>query len=137
MGKLFSAPEMGEYARGKMVAPLGIESCELLSLDPQLTQALVWVTTSPPTEATKSHVGVLLLLVKKKGIWHIADLKKFTATGRDSGVEARATGYHGAGIDLISPPVTITEFQGGRGFSCEISATYNISDRKLVRRDLE
>jgi hypothetical protein len=48
----------------------------------------VFVTAAPPTDATHSAVGVLFLLHHSNHAWHIADLKRFTATSKEAKVSA-------------------------------------------------
>jgi hypothetical protein len=48
------------------------------------------VAAMSPTEAAHSAVGVLFLLHHSNDAWRIADLQRFTATGKEAEVSAAA-----------------------------------------------
>jgi hypothetical protein len=124
---------------GTLVTASTIESAtELWSNN---THGLVFVTAAPVTEATPSSVGALFLLSHQGGPWHIADVLRFLATGREAKILAELTAFAGGGSDLDAegkaPVVTVTEYQGGRGYSYQSSASYTLKGSKLKRLDLE
>ena len=124
---------------GTLVTAPTIESAtELWSND---THGLVFVTAAPPTEATRSSVGALFLLGHHGGSWRVADVLRFLATGKWAKVLAELTALAGGGSDLDAegkaPVVTVTECQGGRGYSYESTASYTLKNSKLKRLDLE
>ena len=95
----------------------------------------------PPTESTHSAVGVLFLLVSSHGQWHISDRLQFLATGKYAEVKCELTsgtgvGYH-LGTEGHRPIVTITEQQGGRGYTYLVSASYTYAATNLKRLNLE
>lgn len=132
---LFTVRELGQPEdpkTGEPVTASSVESCQLLYKSDE--QALVFITANPPVEATKEIVGVLFLLARKDGNWQISDFKRFTAMGMDSGLKSEISGATVAGN---LPIVTIQEFQGGRGYSEELSATYNIVSSRLRQIELK
>ena len=139
LASLFTIPEMGAENRGKAVAALAIESCEIIWSDDK--SALLFATAKPPTVGTDSHIGVLFLLVHQRDSWRIADLLRFTAIGKDAGLSAKLTAFAGSGRQLGSegfdPVVTVNESQGGRGYAYETCASYKFAGSKLKRFDLE
>jgi hypothetical protein len=139
LASLFTIPEMGEENRGKPIAAPAIESCDTIWSDDK--SALLFAIANPPTVATDSHIGVLFLLVHQRDGWRIADLLRFTATGKDSGLSAKQTAFAGGGGHLSSegfrPVVTVNEVQGGRGYSYETCASYKFAGSKFKRFDLE
>jgi hypothetical protein len=102
---------------------------------------LVFGTANPPTFATRSSIGVLFLLVHQRDGWRIADLLRFTATGKEAEVSAEQTAFAGSGRELgsggFAPVVTVKESQGDRGYSYETCASYTFAGSKLKRFDLE
>src|SRR5436305_15228297 len=72
LSSLFMIPEMGETNHGKPISASAIQSCDLIWSDE--AAALLIAVASPPTEATRSCVGVLFLLVRRAKCWHIADI---------------------------------------------------------------
>jgi len=135
LAPLFTISEMGAENRGKPVAAIAIESCETIWSDDK--SALLFATAKPPTAGTDSHIGVLFLLVHERDSWRIADLLRFKATGRDSGLSAEQTAFAGGGLQLVNPVVTVKESQGGRGYAYDTCASYKIVDSKFKRLDLE
>jgi len=134
---LFTVKELGQLEDSKTGTPVSakaIESCDTLYADDEL--ALVWVKAHPPIEATRSVVGVLFLLKREGANWQIVDLLRFEASGKYSEVKAELTAmsYNGKRDPGF---VTVTEFQGGRGYSYNISASYACRDYKFKRLDLE
>src|ERR1700746_608733 len=104
---------MGAENRGKPFVALAIESCATIWSDDK--SALLFATAKPITVGTDSHVGVLFLLVHRRDGWWIADLLRFTATGKDSGLSAKLTaftpierqlGNGGSGALILSSPLT-------------------------------
>ncbi|MEI8234488.1 MAG: hypothetical protein WCH57_07345 [Verrucomicrobiota bacterium] len=137
MAALFTVKELGQSEDPKTGTPVpakAIESCETLYVDDQL--ALVWVKAHPPTDATRSVVAVLFLLKSEGASWQIVDLLRFEASGKYSEVKAELTAvsYNGKRDPGF---LTITEFQGGRGYSSSISASYACRDYRFKRVDLE
>ena len=139
LASLFTIPEMGEENRGKPIAAPAIESCELIWSDDK--SAFLFATANPPTVATDSRIGVLFLLVHQRDGWWIADLLRFTATGKDAGVSAKLTAFAGSGYQFgsegFAPVVTVNESHGGRGYAYETCASYKFADAKLKRFELE
>lgn len=142
LAALFTTPELGQPGdpkTGRPVVAKAIESGENIWSNDSL--ALVFVKARPPTEATKSVTGVLFLIKRTGDSWQISDSKQFTATGKDAGISVQQTAVTGGGPDRVgeegSPPVvTITETQGGRGYSYDLSGSYTIEAGKLERLDL-
>jgi hypothetical protein len=95
----------------------------------------------PATQATRSCVGVLFLLVRENDRWKIADLLRFTATGKYANISAELTAETSSGYRLgsedMAPIVTIKKSNGGRGYSYEASASYTFRASKLERLDLK
>jgi hypothetical protein len=139
LASLFTIPEMGHENPGKPIAASAIQSCEPIWSDDK--SALLFATANPPTVGTYSNIGVLFLLVHQRDGWRIADLLRFTATGKDSALSAKQTACAGGGGQLSSegfhPVVTVNELQGGRGYSYETCASYKFAGSKLKRLDLE
>jgi hypothetical protein len=143
MADLFSIAEIGQPddpKTGKPIVPASLDSCELVWEG--ATHSLVFATASPKTEATRSVVGVLFLLFDSNGRWTIADLKRFTATGKYAGVACELTasvgpGYKLGGADDLRPIVTIKEEQGGRGYGYLLSASFTRAGNRLKRLDLK
>lgn len=139
LSALFVVPELGQPEdpkTGTPVFPKSIESCETLWTGD--SQALVFAKALPPTEATRTVTGVLFLIKRTGNSWRITDTRQFTATGRDSGIRAEQTAATGGGPDQPFPPViTVTESQGGRGYSYTLSASYTVRGSKLERLDLK
>jgi hypothetical protein len=143
MANLFTVPERGQPEDPRTGAPVVAESldgCEILWADD--SQALVFATASPNTDATRTKIGVLFFLsVWTKTKWIIADVKKFTASGKYADVTAKltsgvGTGYH-VGEEGMRPVIEINEDHGGRGYSYSLSGSYTLSDGKFRRLDLE
>jgi hypothetical protein len=139
LSSLFIIPEMGETNHGKPISASTIQSCDVIWSDD--AAALLIAIASPPTEATRSCVGVLFLLVRRNKSWRIADLLRFTATGKEAEVSAEltagtGTGYH-VGAEGMSPVVTVKESHGGRGYAYQIYASYTFSASKLKRLELK
>ncbi|WP_395741141.1 hypothetical protein [Prosthecobacter sp.] len=136
---LFAVPEMGEVKRGKPVPARSVQECTELWANEEC--ALVLAVAFPPTEATKSCVGVLFLLRRQEGLWRIADLRRFSATGKLARVEAEQTAHAGSGYALgregMRPVVTVKQWDGGRGYSYGMSSSYTVSGWKLVRMEPE
>jgi hypothetical protein len=139
LASLFTIPEMGHENPGKPTAASAIQSCEPIWSDDK--SALLFATANPPTVGTYSNIGVLFLLVHQRDGWRIADLLRFTATGKDSALSAKQTAFAGGGGQLSSegfhPVVTVNELQGGRGYSYETCASYTFARSKLKRLELE
>jgi hypothetical protein len=139
LSALFTISDRGENEQPTSVTALAIESCDTIWSDDK--SGLLFATAKPPTIATPSNIGVLFLLVHQRDGWRIADLLRFAATGKDSGVSAKLTAFEGSGRQLGSegfdPVVTVDESQGGRGYAYEICASYKIAGSKLKRFDLE
>ena len=136
--KLFSIPELGEMDPGE-VRPNRIAdsmtACETVWSGDQW--ALVLARARPPTTATPSEIGLLIYLERATTGWMIKDVCRFTAIGKYALIEAATAGTDRNGIMSFPPLVTIKEFQGGRGYSYELSATYTIEAHKIVRRELD
>jgi hypothetical protein len=139
LASLFTIPEMGAEGRGKPIAALAIESCDTIWSDDK--SALLFATAKPPTVGTDSHIGVLFLLVHQHDSWGIADLLRFTATGKDSGLSGKLTAFtpieRQLGSGGFDPVVTVNESQGGRGCAYDTCASYKLTGSKLKRFDLE
>ncbi|HZJ14351.1 MAG TPA: hypothetical protein VFD27_04840 [Chthoniobacteraceae bacterium] len=141
LSALFTVREPGFEGpkTGTLIAATSIQSSVALwSSD---THAVVFVTATPITDATRSAVGVLFLLNRTRKSWRIADSLRFTATGKEAEVSAELTagtgsGYH-LGSDSMKPIVTIKESQGGRGYAYQLSASYTLSASKLERLGLK
>ena len=132
----FSATEGGQPedpATGTIVRPAKIESCLVISKNDD--RVVVFATARPATTATPSEVGMLFLLRRVEQKWRIAACKRFEAFGKYASVDCRLTCDDYSGLPR-GPIVTITESQGGRGNSCEVSATFCVSDG-ITRVELE
>ena len=147
IASLFSVKEPGQPEdpkTGTQCFAEKVESCEVLYVDgtsssqdeASVSLALVFAKVQPPTEATRSEVGVFFLLSRQKNRWRVADLLRFQALGKYSGIEVNvtSTGNHGKTCPDF---VTVTEHQGGRGYSYEISATYKCEGLKFKKVDLK
>ncbi len=135
--KLFSIPELGEMTPGD-VRPdriaKSMTACETVSSGDQWAQVLA--RARPPTEATPSEIGLLIYLERATNGWMIKDVCRFTATGKYAMIKAETASSGQNGNVGFLPLVTIKEFQGGRGYSYELSATHTIEAHKIVRREL-
>ena len=139
---MFTMPELGQSEdprTGKPVVPARLDLCSALWAGE--SEALVFATAKPNTEATNSVVGVLFLLSRTKDHWTIADTLRFTATGKDANVTAELTAGAGAGYRLgtagMRPIITIRESHGGRGYGYQLSASFAVDAKKLKRLELE
>jgi hypothetical protein len=144
LAALFTVRELGQPEDPKTGTPVAAKVIEsAVALWSNDSHALVFVTANPPTDATRSSVGVLFLLRRTKGAWRIVDSRRFTAAGKDAGVSAELTAYAGTGYQLSSggmkPVVTVGESHGGRGYAYQLSASYSLDDggSKLKRLELE
>jgi hypothetical protein len=121
------------------VTALAIESCATIWADDK--SALLFATANPPTIATHSSIGVLFLLVRQRDHWQIADLLRFTATGKEAEVSAEQTAFAGSGRELgsegFAPVITVKESQGGRGYAYRTCASYTFARSKLKRLELQ
>jgi hypothetical protein len=142
LSPLFTIRELGQPEDPKTGTPIpatSVQSC--VALWSNDSHALVFVTAVPRTEATRSAIGVLFVLSRRKTSWRITDSQRFTATGKDAGVSAELTGGTGSGYHLgsdgMKPVVTIKESHGGRGYSYRLSASYTINASKLQRLELQ
>lgn len=139
LSSLFSIPEMGEENHGKPITAPTVQSCDTIWSGGD--SALLIAVANPPTEATRSSIGVLFLLVREGGSWHIADLLRFTATGKAAEVSAELTAGAGTGYQLgtggLAPIVTVKESHGGRGYAYQLCASYTFNASKLKRLELE
>ncbi|MHA3772538.1 hypothetical protein ACXR0O_13465 [Verrucomicrobiota bacterium sgz303538] len=142
LSALFTARELGQPGTpeaGAVVTASSIQSSTALWAGE--SRALVFVTAAPPTEATRSAVGVLFLLTRAQDRWRIADHLRFTAIGKYAALSAELTADTGTGYRLGSegmmPVVTVKESQGGRGYTYELSASYTFEETKLKRMELE
>jgi hypothetical protein len=121
------------------VTALAIESCATIWADDK--SALLFATANPPTIATHSSIGVLFLLVRQRDHWQIADLLRFTATGKEAEVSAEQTAFAGSGRQLgcegFAPVITVKESQGGRGYAYRTCASYTFARSKLKRLELQ
>ena len=101
----------------------------------------MFVTAVPPTEATRSAVGVLFFLSRTENAWRVSDSQRFIATGKYALVSAELTAGTGTGYNLgsdgMNPVVTVKESHGGRGYFYQASASYSINSSKLKRIELE
>lgn len=136
--KLLSIPEPGEIVSGTLrpdrIAD-SVQACETVWNGDQA--ALVFVTARPPTEATPSEIGLLIYLERTTTGWMINDVSRFTALGKYAKITAELTAVAGSTSSSFPPMVTIKEYQGGRGYSYELSASYTIDAHKIVRKELE
>src|SRR2546428_7032373 len=98
LSSLFMIPEMGETNHGKPISASAIQSCDIIWSDE--AAALLIAVASPPTEATCSCVGVLFMLVRRDKSWRIADLLRFSATGKEAEVSAELTARTGRSCTL-------------------------------------
>ena len=139
---LFTVRELGQPEDPKTGTPVVatfIQSAVALWADD--SHAIVFVAAAPPTDATRSAVGVLFLLKRTDNSWRIKDQQRFVATGKEAEVSAELTsgtggGYH-LGSEGMEPVVTVKESQGGRGYTYQISASYTLKASKLKRLNLE
>ncbi len=135
LSSLFTISEMGGENHGKPITAPDLQSCDALWSGDD--SALLLAVASPPTEATRSSIGVLFLLVRQHDGWRIADLIRFTATGKDAGVSAELTAYAGTGYRLgtkgMEPVVPVKESHGGRGYAYQAYASYTFTASKLKR----
>jgi hypothetical protein len=96
---------------------------------------LLFATAKPLTVGTDSHIGLLFLLVHQRDGWRIADLLRFTAMGKESGLSAKVTAFSAIERQLGSggfdPVVTVRESQGDRGNAYETYASYKFAGSKL------
>jgi hypothetical protein len=143
LAELFATTERGQPedpATGSRVVAATVDSCVVIWEGAD--QAMVFAKAAPKTEATKSMVGVLFLLSTTKGKWRISDVRKFEAAGKEAGVECElaayaGTGYHLGGKDGEPVVVTVSEDQGGRGYSYLLHGSFVIEAGKIKPRGLE
>ena len=120
-----------EYGGG----PVRVYSAEQFSSITELAKTpegrIIWVISEPPTTATNSVVAGLFALTLKDGKWKITDAKRFEASGKYAGAKAYLTGS--ATLETQTPlRITVTLHQGGRGEAWEESASYVVTDGRLV-----
>ena len=141
LSALFTVRDLGQPEDPKTGTPIAATSIRSsVALWSNDSHALVFVTAAPPTEATRSAVGVLFLLTHSKKSWRIADILRFASFGKESGISAELTSTAGRGLDEASirrPVITITQSQGGGGGSHSASASYALTDSKLKLLKLE
>ena len=135
----FSLPEPGETSVGETRATRTATSLvECVQLWVGDESALIYASARPPTEATPSEVGVVFLIVHQGGSWRVVDRQRFVAFGKYAKVVVEITSAGHKPEVTPSPPIfTIKEFQGGRGYSYDVSASYTIKDQKITRHDLQ
>lgn len=135
---VFSLPEPGEIADGETRATrtaATLIGCDQLCSDAQT--ALLFATARPATDATPSEVGVLFLIVRQNEGWRVVDHQRFVAFGKYAKVVAELTAAgHKPEVQPSPPIITVKEFQGGRGYSYDLSASYTIKDQKITRHEL-
>ena len=124
--------QFGDDKRGRAIRAPRIESCTNLWNNEDF--ALIFATAKPPTEATHSEVGLLILLAREEKNWYIADLKTFTAYGKYCSVEAKSTSETSQG--LADNVITVTKTDAGEHQDSSTSASYSISGFSIVRVDL-
>jgi len=142
LSPVFTVRELGQPEDPKTGTPMAATSIHsAVALWADDSHALVFVTATPPTQATHSAVGVLFLLKHTNDSWRIADHQRFAATGKEAEVSAELTAGAGSGSHLgsegMKPVVTVKESQGGRGYAYQISASYTLEASKLKRLDLK
>ena len=142
LSPLFTVRELGQPEdpkTGTPVAATSIQSATTLWADD--SHAFVFVTAAPPTDATRSAVGVLFFLKRTNDSWRIKDYQRFVASGKEAEVSAELTAGTGSGYHLgsegMEPVVTVKESQGGRGYAFRISASYTLKASKLKRLNLK
>jgi len=136
LSPLFTVRDGGQLEDPKTSTPIpavSVESCDVLWS--REASAVVFATANPPTEATKSAVGILFLLRRLHERWHIAHYVQFTASGKYAEVTAIVTGDSATGGP--QPYFTVTESQGGRGYSYQLSGSYTVDGPRLKRVELE
>ena len=121
-----------EYGGGPVQLYTANEFSSITELVKTRAGRVIWVTSNPPTTATKTVVAGLFALTQKNGKWEISDAKRFEADGKYSNAEAYCTGS--ATLDTQTPlHITVTLHQGGHGQAFEESASYEVNnDGKLV-----
>ena len=139
LSPLFTVREIGQPEDPKTGRPICANSVKTsVALWSDDTHALVFATAEPPTEATYTEVGVLFVLSQVNEKWTITDCLKFEAIGKYAEISASLTADAGnSGRASVPPFVTVTELQGGRGGTHEISASYTLNASKLRRLNLE
>ena len=139
LAPLFVVPEEAEDHYGELVSAKSIQSCQNLWSDED--GALLLILAAPDTEATRSVVGVVFLLVREDRTWRIADLLRVSAVGKYAGISAEQTADAGNGLllslDSRSPVITLHQSNGGRGYGYEASVSYRVESGKLKRLDLK
>jgi hypothetical protein len=137
---LFSSTELGQPEdpkTGSITRADKIASCKEMWSDQN--QALVFATANPPIEATQSCVGVLFLLESNAGQWRIIDQRVFHASGKYAEVDCKLSSQAGTGYEISADTVVVivSEGQGGRGLSYDLSGSYRIVRNKLLSVELE
>jgi hypothetical protein len=136
LAALFTVRDGGQPEDPKTSTPISavsVERCDVLWS--REASAVVFATANPPTQATKSAVGILFLLCRVHDRWQIAQYVQFTASGKYAEVTATVTGDSATGGP--QPYFTVTESQGGRGYSYQLSGTYTVDGPRLKRIELE
>ena len=137
----FTTRELGQPeadTTGTPVPAKVLSDCTALWADQ--TDALIFATATPPTQATRTMLGVLFHLTYRHNVWQIADLLSFATIGKYANISATLTaeadeGNLFDGKDFV-PVVTIKEMFGG-AYSYNLSASYTLDNSKLRRRELE
>jgi len=142
LSALFTVPELGQPEDPKTGTPIAATSIQSsVALWSNDTDALVFVTAAPPTDATHSAVGVLFLLGRSHKSWRISDRQRFAATGKEAEVSAELAAYAGAGYRLgtegHAPVVTVKESHGGRGYAYQASVSNTFNASRLQRLELK
>ena len=114
----------------KIVSPTKIDKVDVLWKSKE--SALISIISSPKTESTPTKTALLISLTYLGTGWAISDKIVFHASGKYSDISFEFTGGD------YSPPlvVTVTTSNGGRGASYRASATYELLDGRLTRKEL-
>ena len=127
----FLTLKMEEYGGGPIHSYTAKDFTSSTTLWSSSDKAIIWATAQPPTEATASKIGVVILATLHDKHWIVSDSICFTATGKYCEAKAEITSSAST-LSYDDPVITITLFQGGRGYSYSEAFTYSLDNGKFI-----
>ena len=129
--KKFLTIQMEEYGGGPKKNYTATAFSASTVLWQQANKVIYWATANPPTEATESQIGLLILAeTNSDGKWVVLQTLPFKAEGKDAEAKAELTSF-ASEPDYDNPVVTVSLGQGGRGYSYTESFTYSLNKGRL------
>lgn len=117
--RTFGIEDFGEGGRDALILPTKIES--VTELWRNNDHALVFATARPPTQASTSEVGVLIVLTHVNDSWRLQSYKRYETIGKYAKIECEITSAGDKpterGHDDAPAILTFRRSSGGRGAS--------------------